>query len=90
MKTLALFHTNGNKIKYAKREIDAYYSALKAYTTRRAVQVSNKISRATQLHVSSSVLLIIRTLTTSHIKLDNNVTVPKGLNIKVKSLARNI
>lgn len=52
----------------------------------RVVQVSNKISRASQLHVSSSVLLVIRTLITSHINVDNRARVPKGLNNETKGL----
>lgn len=48
-------------------------------TVRMAVQVSNKTSRASQLQVSSSVILVIRTLITSDISIDKKVRVPIGL-----------
>lgn len=56
----------------------------KINTARRAVHVSSRISRASQLHVSSSEFLVMRFLTTSIIKVDNRVRVPKGLNIVIK------
>jgi len=49
-----------------------------------AVQVSNKTSRASQLQVSSSVLLVMRTLITSDINIDKKVRVPMGLKYQNK------
>lgn len=53
-------------------------------TVRMAVQVSNKTSRASQLQVSSSVLLVMRTLITSDINIDKKVRVPIGLKYQNK------
>lgn len=55
-------------------------------TIRRAVQVSSKTSRASQLQVSSSVLLVMRTLITSDINIDKKVRVPKGLKYQTKTI----
>ena len=60
----------------------------KIHTMRRVVHVSNKISRAIQLHVSSSVFVAIRTLITSHINVDSRVRVPKGLNNSKKKKSK--
>lgn len=51
-----------------------------------AVQVSSKISRASQLHVSSSGSFVMRTFMTSHIKVDNRVKVPNGLTSGISQL----